>query len=101
MLKKQISTGKIRIQDLVSLSRQISASTQDTVENIKVLKLQHNCSQLEMQELCCEDFFVIQKLGNGAFGEVFLVKYKYTNKLSAIKIISKSDVLLYNMTKNV
>ena len=27
MLKKQISTGKIRIQDLVSLSRQISAST--------------------------------------------------------------------------
>ena len=59
MLKKQISSGKIRIQDLLSLSRQISASTQDSIENLKVLRLQHNCSQLELKELSCEDFYVI------------------------------------------
>ena len=41
------------------------------------------------KKISIEDFELIQKLGEGAFGEVLLVKKKDNGEKSALKIIDK------------
>ena len=38
-------------------------------------------------------------LGKGSFGEVYLVKYKKTGKLYAMKVLTKRTVLSQNLIK--
>ena len=38
-------------------------------------------------ELSTDDFIFYKRLGQGSFGEVFLVKYKRNNELYAMKIL--------------
>lgn len=43
-----------------------------------------------------EDFLIVQKLGGGSFGEVFLVEKKDTRCLYAMKVLQKSLVFSIN-----
>lgn len=46
-----------------------------------------------------EDFIYLQKLGQGSFGEVYLVQYKASPKLYAMKILNKKRVMTQNLLK--
>ena len=48
-------------------------------------------SQQEVPKLPTEaDFDIIRMLGKGAFAEVYLVRYKLSSELMAMKVINKS-----------
>lgn len=50
-----------------------------------------------------EDFDIIQALGSGSFGNVFLIKHKGSSKLYALKAIEKEKIIKYKQlehTKN-
>jgi serine/threonine protein kinase len=38
-------------------------------------------------------FIPLKMLGSGSFGEVYLVKEKYTSQLYAMKILNKSKIM--------
>jgi serine/threonine protein kinase len=42
--------------------------------------------------VCCDDFIAHQLLGNGSFGEVFLIERKSDKKLLAMKVLTKKKV---------
>ncbi len=46
-----------------------------------------------------EDLEILCMLGSGSFGEVYLVKYKKTGKLYAMKVLNKKRVLSQNIMK--
>ena len=46
-----------------------------------------------------DDFIAHQLLGQGSFGEVFLVEEKSTNELFAMKVLSKEKIFEQNLLK--
>ena len=55
----------------------------------------HDATPTAKGALCLEDFDLVEKLGKGSFGTVFLVKKKDdpNNKFLAMKILEKEKVL--------
>lgn len=47
-----------------------------------------------------DDLIFIKKLGEGQFGHVFLVKGRATNKLYALKAVSKAQISEQNLEKH-
>lgn len=45
------------------------------------------------------DFIFLQRLGRGSFGEVYLGKHLATDKLHALKILSKDKVVAQNLIR--
>lgn len=45
------------------------------------------------------DFIYLQRLGRGSFGEVYLAKHILTDKLHALKILSKDKVIAQNLIR--
>lgn len=50
-------------------------------------------SQLPTNEIGINDFELLKLLGQGAFGKVFLVRHKTTNKLYAMKVLRKENII--------
>ena len=50
-------------------------------------------------EISIDDFIFYKKLGQGSFGEVYLVKYKRDNQLYAMKILQKQKVVQNNQIR--
>ena len=48
-----------------------------------------------------QDFEIIQIIGRGSFGEVFLVRNKLTNELLAMKVLKKEKVFAQNLVRYV
>ena len=48
-----------------------------------------------------KDFTVVQLIGKGSFGEVFLVKQKFTGELCAMKVLKKEKIFAQNLQKYV
>lgn len=46
-----------------------------------------DAKESEENELCMKNFVFYNRLGGGAFGEVFLVRYKVDGELYAMKIL--------------
>ena len=75
------------------------------ISNLKIedLKFDNNDdkqSDKEMEEkINLEYFDIITMLGKGSFGEVYLVKYKPTNKLYAMKTLSKKRFMGQNLLR--
>lgn len=44
-------------------------------------------------------FIPLKMLGSGSFGEVYLVKEKYTSQLFAMKILNKSKIMGQNLVR--
>jgi serine/threonine protein kinase len=52
-----------------------------------------------VQRASAKDFVYLQKLGKGSFGEVFLGKHLLTDKLYAVKVLSKDKVKAQNLLR--
>jgi len=50
-------------------------------------------SRVKSLRLCKEDFEILKVIGRGAFGEVCVVKMKHTDKVFALKILNKWEML--------
>ena len=50
-------------------------------------------SRVKSLRLCKEDFEILKVIGRGAFGEVCVVKMKNTDKVYALKILNKWEML--------
>ena len=48
-----------------------------------------------------KDFQAVQQIGKGSFGEVFLVKHKYTGEYHAMKVLKKEKIFSQNLQKYV
>lgn len=60
-----------------------------------LLDLQNLSKQYEIK-----DFSVLKKLGEGQFGQVFLVVNNRTNKIYALKCVSKIETLKYKLERH-
>lgn len=58
-----------------------------------VLIVESSVPVLKSSRIAPGDFNVIQVIGRGAFGEVQLVRMKETNKLYAMKILNKYEMV--------
>lgn len=55
------------------------------------LKPAFDCSPLKLKaEVGPEDFELLQPLGSGSFGDVYVVRYRRTGKLYAMKVLNKN-----------
>jgi serine/threonine-protein kinase MRCK len=50
-------------------------------------------NRVKSLRLCKEDFEILKVIGRGAFGEVCVVKMKNTDKVYALKILNKWEML--------
>ena len=50
-------------------------------------------NRIKSLRLCKEDFEILKVIGRGAFGEVCVVKMKNTDKVYALKILNKWEML--------
>ena len=50
-------------------------------------------NRVKSLRLCKEDFEILKVIGRGAFGEVCVVKMKHTDKVFALKILNKWEML--------
>ena len=50
-------------------------------------------NKIKSLRLCKEDFEILKVIGRGAFGEVCVVKMKNTDKVYALKILNKWEML--------
>lgn len=57
-------------------------------------------SVLSPRPLTLEDFEIIDFLGQGTFGKVYLTKLKSTKQLYAIKAINKDILIEYDQLEN-
>jgi serine/threonine protein kinase len=48
-----------------------------------------------------KDFIAVQQIGKGSFGEVFLVKHKFTGEYFAMKVLKKEKIFAQNLQKYV
>ena len=73
------------------------------MENVKTEKLkprkERKASEDSEEAVGPEYFQPIQQLGKGSFGEVYLVKYKPTGKLYAMKVLNKGRFMSQNLLK--
>ena len=102
-----------------SQSSTTTASTKDPSKQksrrVRIIEAAKELSELEIEEVKgkpkfdpeddLEDkigpgyFDIIQLLGKGSFGEVYLVKYKLTGKPYAMKVLSKKRIMGQNLVK--
>ena len=111
-----VGANKIRINTTKLIKLDCNLSNLDTIsknpENNNSLKSQKRSTLKEILKLAEqskdmiiknvstlinskpeENYFVISKLGNGAFGSVYKVKHKRTGKIRAMKIINKNKII--------
>ncbi len=56
-------------------------------------------TETEESQLSMKSFVFYYRLGGGAFGEVFLVRYKVDGELYAMKILQKKKVVQSNQLR--
>ena len=111
-----VGANKIRINTTKLIKLDCNLSNLDTIsknpENNNSLKSQKRSTLKEILKLAEqskdmiiknvstlinskpeENYVVISKLGNGAFGSVYKVKHKRTGKIRAMKIINKNKII--------
>lgn len=50
-------------------------------------------SNINKKKFVLENFVTVSVIGQGTYAKVFLVKHKTTNKLYALKVLKKSNIL--------
>ncbi len=73
---------------------------QEKDENVRKTELRKRTTMLfnnskakEKKEICMDDFELLKVLGRGAFGKVILSQKKGSDKLYAIKILKKDQII--------
>ena len=61
--------------------------------NFIYLSVKPVTNKIKSLRLCKEDFEILKVIGRGAFGEVCVVKMKNTDKVYALKILNKWEML--------
>ncbi|EGR27195.1 protein kinase domain protein [Ichthyophthirius multifiliis] len=79
------------LSEIIAKNYQINTQIQ-----LKENQIQQNINFIQLQDLC-----VLQKLGTGQFGNVYLVKNKNNNQLYALKCISKHTVVSINLESHI
>jgi serum/glucocorticoid-regulated kinase 2 len=65
-------------------------------ENRKGTSLLYNKTKESAKDICIDDFEILKLLGKGAFGTVVLSQKKSNEKLFAIKILNKKEIIENN-----
>ncbi|CAG9323380.1 unnamed protein product [Blepharisma stoltei] len=84
-----------------------SRNSLKNIELISAIPSQPSCDSDEVPEfvfdskLSPSDFLVLEQLGKGSFGEVFLVQMKSTCKFYAMKVLKKQKVITQNLIRYV
>ncbi len=63
------------------------------VISIFVLAVKPVANRVKALRLCKDDFEILKVIGRGAFGEVCVVKLKSTDRVFALKILNKWEML--------
>ena len=79
---------KSRRQALLEAVKTISAADEDSKEKRGVQKT-----------VTAKDFWVVQELGKGSFGKVYLVKHKPRENLYALKVLEKKRAMATNLVR--
>lgn len=94
---------KSRRVKIIEATKRISAINQEELKKTLTKKVENSQVLKEEEELEAnigpEYFDTIQLLGKGSFGEVYLVSYKPTGKVYAMKVMSKKKILGQNLVK--
>ena len=71
------------------------AKTRYSLQSLTILlfSVKPVTSRVKSLRLCKEDFEILKVIGRGAFGEVCVVKMKHTDKVFALKILNKWEML--------
>lgn len=56
-------------------------------------------SQTDDEKVGPNQFIILKMIGSGSFGEVYLVKERKTNKLYAMKVLSKQRIMGQNLVR--
>lgn len=101
-VEKSYCQRQRRRQELEAIMVEQNFSEADQENMRKMLqKKESNYIRLKRAKMNKSMFTVIKKIGNGAFGEVSLVRKDNTHKLYAMKTLKKSDVLNRNQVAHV
>lgn len=87
---------------LAGLKLREAAELPCTPKNMKDAHFSRSLSTSDfspMRKLSPQDFQVLQQLGKGSFGEVFLVQKVDTQKLFAMKVLPKDKIMSENLIK--
>ena len=79
-------------------------SRADFIENIDERIKKHLLERIELQDARStplSDLVIVKTLGSGMFGNVFLVVSKTTNKLYALKAVSRKKIDAYQIEENI
>jgi protein-serine/threonine kinase len=80
-------SSRLRRKRIVEAAKKLSSISFESMANREVNR---RC------EVGLKDFDILQPLGEGTFGEVYLVRYKPTSKLYAMKVLNKKQFLKRN-----
>lgn len=101
-VEKSYCQRQRRRQELEALMVQKNVTEADQENMRKMLQVREsNYIRLKRAKMNKSMFTVIKKIGNGAFGEVSLVRKEGTCKLYAMKTLRKTDVLNRNQVAHV
>jgi serum/glucocorticoid-regulated kinase 2 len=93
---KKVVRPSEKYAKIVNLERYMDDEAQETVRKTEMRKrttILFTRGKEEVKDICLDDFEILKLLGKGAFGKVLLCQKKDNQKLYAIKVLKKKEII--------